>query len=82
MMGKGVGARQGFPAGAMGEAFGDMNALEFVNESHIAPVPGSDRTRRARTSRATATTASATSSRAGRWAGSSRRPGRTRTPIR
>ena len=41
--GKGVGARQGFPAGAMGEAFGDMNALEFVNESHIAPVPGADR---------------------------------------
>jgi extracellular elastinolytic metalloproteinase len=41
--GKGVGSRQGFPAGAMGEAFGDMNALEFVNESHIAPVPGSDR---------------------------------------
>ena len=27
----------------MGEAFGDMNALEFVNESHIAPVPGADR---------------------------------------
>ena len=43
MIGKGVGARQGFPAGAMGEAFGDMNALEFVNESHIAPVPGADR---------------------------------------
>jgi hypothetical protein len=41
--GKGVGSRQGFPAGAMGEAFGDMNALEFVNESHIAPVPGADR---------------------------------------
>ena len=41
--GKGVGARQGNAAGAMGEAFGDMNALEFVNESHIAPVPGSDR---------------------------------------
>jgi extracellular elastinolytic metalloproteinase len=41
--GKGVGGRQGFPAGAMGEAFGDMNALEFVNESHVAPVPGSDR---------------------------------------
>jgi hypothetical protein len=43
LIGKGVGARQGFPAGAMGEAFGDMNALQFVNESHIAPVPGSDR---------------------------------------
>jgi hypothetical protein len=41
--GKGVGARQGFPAGAMGEAFGDLNALEFTNESHIAPVPGADR---------------------------------------
>ena len=40
--GKGVGARQGFPAGAMGEAFGDMNALEFTNESHVAPVPGAD----------------------------------------
>ena len=43
MIGKGVGARQGFPAGAMGEAFGDFDALEFVNEDHIAPVPGSDR---------------------------------------
>jgi extracellular elastinolytic metalloproteinase len=41
--GKGVGARQGFPAGAMGEAFGDMNAIEFTNESHVAPVPGADR---------------------------------------
>jgi len=27
----------------MGEAFGDFDALEFVNEDHIAPVPGSDR---------------------------------------
>jgi hypothetical protein len=43
MIGKGVGARQGNAAGAMGEAFGDFDALEFVNESHIAPVPGSDR---------------------------------------
>ena len=34
MIGKGVGARQGFPAGAMGEAFGDFDALEFVNEPH------------------------------------------------
>src|SRR3954469_12780515 len=43
MIGKGVGARQGFPAGAMGEAFGDFDALEYVNEAHLAPVPGSDR---------------------------------------
>ena len=43
MIGKGVGARQGTHAGAMGEAFGDFDALEAVNELHIAPVPGSDR---------------------------------------
>ena len=63
MIGKGVGARQGFPAGAMGEAFGDFDALEFVNEDHIASVRARTATPRARTSRATATTASATSSR-------------------
>ena len=42
MIGKGVGARQGNAAGAMGEAFGDFDALESVNEPH-APVPGADR---------------------------------------
>ena len=34
MIGKGVGARQGFHAGAMGEAFGDFDALEYRDESH------------------------------------------------
>ncbi len=43
MIGKGVGARQGNAAGAMGEAFGDFDALEVMNALHIAPVPGSDR---------------------------------------
>jgi extracellular elastinolytic metalloproteinase len=43
MIGKGVGARQGNAAGAMGEAFGDFDALEIMNALHVAPVPGSDR---------------------------------------
>ena len=43
MIAKGVGARQGNAAGAMGEAFGDFDALEVMNALHIAPVPGSDR---------------------------------------
>ena len=43
MIGKGVGARQGTHAGAMGEAFGDFDALEYLNAFHYAPVPGSDR---------------------------------------
>jgi extracellular elastinolytic metalloproteinase len=43
MIGKGVGARQGTHAGAMGEAFGDFDALEVMNALHVAPVPGSDR---------------------------------------
>jgi extracellular elastinolytic metalloproteinase len=47
MIGKGVGNRQGAnpaqAAGAMGEAFGDFDALEVMNALHIAPVPGSDR---------------------------------------
>jgi extracellular elastinolytic metalloproteinase len=42
MIGKGVGARQGTHAGAMGEAFGDFDALEYLNAFHYAPVPGSD----------------------------------------
>ena len=75
MIGKGVGARQGFPAGAMGEAFGDFDALEFVNEATSHRSRARIATPRARTSRATATTASATSSRAGRWAAISRQPG-------
>ena len=41
MIGKGVGARQGTHAGAMGEAFGDFDALEYLNEFHYAPVAGS-----------------------------------------
>jgi extracellular elastinolytic metalloproteinase len=43
MIGKGVGGRPGNAAGAMGEAFGDFDALEIMNALHIAPVPGSDR---------------------------------------
>lgn len=43
MIGKGVGSRQGTHAGAMGEAFGDFDALEVMNALHVAPVPGSDR---------------------------------------
>ena len=43
MIGKGVGARQGTHAGAMGEAFGDFDALEYLNANHYAPVPGSDK---------------------------------------
>ncbi len=43
MIAKGVGTRQGTHAGAMGEAFGDFDALEAVNALHVAPVPGSDR---------------------------------------
>ena len=43
MIGKGVGARQGNAAGAMGEAFGDFDALAAFNELHL-PVPaGADR---------------------------------------
>ncbi len=38
MIGKGVGARQGNAAGAMGEAFGDFDALAAFNELHL-PVP-------------------------------------------
>jgi extracellular elastinolytic metalloproteinase len=41
MIGKGVGARQGTHAGAMGEAFGDFDALEYLNAFHYAPVAGS-----------------------------------------
>src|SRR3954471_19833704 len=41
MIGKGVGARQGNAAGAMGEAFGDFDALEVTNALHVT-VPGSD----------------------------------------
>jgi extracellular elastinolytic metalloproteinase len=43
MIAKGVGTRQGQHAGSMGEAFGDFDALEAVNEQHL-PIPaGSDR---------------------------------------
>ena len=34
MIAKGVGARQGFQAGAMGEAFGDFDAVEYLNEAN------------------------------------------------
>ncbi len=43
MIGKGVGARQGNAAGAMGEAFGDFDALAAFNELHLPVPPGADR---------------------------------------
>jgi extracellular elastinolytic metalloproteinase len=42
LIAKGVGARQGNAAGAMGEAFGDFDALEYLNAFHYGPVPGAD----------------------------------------
>lgn len=41
MIGKGLG-RQGNAAGAMGEAFGDFDALEYLNEFNYVPVTGAD----------------------------------------
>jgi hypothetical protein len=41
MIGKGR-TRQGTHAGAMGEAFGDFDALEYLNENHLVPVYGLD----------------------------------------
>jgi extracellular elastinolytic metalloproteinase len=41
MIGKGN-RRQGNQAGAMGEAFGDLNATEFLNENHYVPQSGID----------------------------------------
>jgi hypothetical protein len=41
MIGKGN-TRTGFAAGAMGEAFGDMDALEYMFENHFLPVGTSD----------------------------------------
>src|SRR4051794_19698380 len=37
MIAKGQGARQGFQAGAMGEAFGDFDAVEYLNEANVVP---------------------------------------------
>ena len=42
MIGKGLGPRQGTHAGAMGEAFGDMNAGEYLHEYNYVPVGGAD----------------------------------------
>ena len=42
MIGKGV-RRQGDHAGAMGESFGDMNAMEYLNEYGFAPVSHENR---------------------------------------
>jgi extracellular elastinolytic metalloproteinase len=42
LIAKGVGSRQGNAAGGMGEAFGDFDALEYLNAFHYAPVPGAD----------------------------------------
>jgi len=41
MIGKGD-RRQGFQAGAMGEAFGDLNATEYLNANHYVPQTGID----------------------------------------
>jgi extracellular elastinolytic metalloproteinase len=41
MIGKGN-RRQGNAAGAMGEAFGDLDAIEYLNENHDVPVFGID----------------------------------------
>ena len=82
MIGKGVGARQGNAAGAMGEAFGDFDALAAFNELHLPVPPGADKYTEGAYATGNATTASATSSPAGRWAASSRRRARTRTPTR
>ncbi len=41
MIGKGS-ARSGFHAGAMGEAFGDEVAIEYLNENGFVPVDGED----------------------------------------
>jgi hypothetical protein len=37
MIAKGVGARQGTHAGAMGEAFGDFDAVEYLSEANVVP---------------------------------------------
>jgi hypothetical protein len=42
LIGKGVGARQGNAAGAMGEAFGDFDALAAFNELHLPVPPGAN----------------------------------------
>jgi hypothetical protein len=42
MIGKGEGARQGNAAGAMGEAFGDFDALAAFNELHLPVPPGAN----------------------------------------
>jgi extracellular elastinolytic metalloproteinase len=42
MIGKGN-TRSGHHAGAMGESFGDLNGMEYVNENGFAPVSGENR---------------------------------------
>jgi hypothetical protein len=42
MIAKGLGARQGNAAGAMGEAFGDFDALEYLAEFNYVPLNGAD----------------------------------------
>ncbi len=42
MIAKGLGPRQGSHAGAMGEAFGDLNAVEYLHEYDYVPVDGED----------------------------------------
>ena len=39
MIGKGI-RRQGHHAGAMGESFGDLNGMEYLNEYGFVPVYG------------------------------------------
>jgi extracellular elastinolytic metalloproteinase len=42
MIGKGV-RRQGHHAGAMGESFGDLNGMEYLNEYGYVPISGENR---------------------------------------
>jgi hypothetical protein len=42
MIGKGD-SRSGFHAGSMGEAFGDLNAMEYLNENGFVPTDGENR---------------------------------------
>ena len=42
MITKALGSRQGSHAGAMGEAFGDLNAVEYMHQNDYVPVGGAD----------------------------------------
>ena len=61
MIAKGLGSRQGSHAGAMGEAFGDLNAVEYLHEYDYVPVGGADEWAEGPTRPATRSAASGTS---------------------